>query len=100
MKFTVDFLGACQGISWQNGKAYLYGDREVGMIREFDLLRFYSGSETDVSESGLLISPRFPAEGVAWRNHHRCVAADGVMTKRPTVVQEKVRISIRTFHVE
>jgi len=35
--FTIDSLGACQGISWQNGKAYLYGDREVGMIREFDL---------------------------------------------------------------
>jgi hypothetical protein len=34
--FTVDSLGACQGISWLGGKAYLYGDREVGMIREFD----------------------------------------------------------------
>jgi hypothetical protein len=34
--YTIDSLGACQGISWQNGKAYLYGDREVGMIREFD----------------------------------------------------------------
>src|ERR1700761_9032101 len=35
--YTVDSLGACQGISWQGGKAYLYGDREVGMIREFEL---------------------------------------------------------------
>lgn len=34
---TFDSLGACQGISWQRGRAYLYGDREVGMIREFDL---------------------------------------------------------------
>jgi hypothetical protein len=34
--FTIDSLGACQGISWQHGKAYLYGDREVGMIREFE----------------------------------------------------------------
>ncbi|HVU95119.1 MAG TPA: hypothetical protein VHE34_07850 [Puia sp.] len=34
---TIDSLGACQGISWQKGKAYLYGDREVGMIREFDV---------------------------------------------------------------
>lgn len=45
---TIDSLGACQGISWQNGKAYLYGDREVGMIREFDVagdsLR-YTGKE-------------------------------------------------------
>jgi hypothetical protein len=35
--FTVDSLGACQGISWLHGKAYLYGDREVGMMREFGL---------------------------------------------------------------
>ncbi len=35
--FTVDSLGACQGLSWLHGKAYLYGDREVGMIREFEL---------------------------------------------------------------
>jgi len=34
--YTIDSLGACQGISWQKDKAYLYGDREVGMIREFD----------------------------------------------------------------
>ncbi len=34
--FTIDSLGACQGISWQHGKAYPYGDREVGMIREFE----------------------------------------------------------------
>jgi hypothetical protein len=35
--YAIDSLGACQGISWLQGKAYLYGDREVGMIREFDL---------------------------------------------------------------
>src|ERR1700744_5592226 len=34
---TIDSLGACQGISWLHGKAYLYGDREVGMMREFEL---------------------------------------------------------------
>lgn len=32
---TVDSLGACQGASYQQGRVYLYGDREVGMIREF-----------------------------------------------------------------
>jgi hypothetical protein len=32
---TIDSLGACQGISYQHGKAFLYGDREVGMIRRF-----------------------------------------------------------------
>jgi hypothetical protein len=32
---TVDSLGACQGVSYQNGRIFLYGDREVGMIREY-----------------------------------------------------------------
>ncbi|EHQ30371.1 hypothetical protein [Mucilaginibacter paludis] len=35
---TVDSLGACQGISYQKGRVFLYGDREVGMIREFKLV--------------------------------------------------------------
>ncbi|HTL08805.1 MAG TPA: hypothetical protein VL307_11125 [Chitinophagaceae bacterium] len=34
-EYTVDSLGACQGISYQQGKVFLYGDREVGIIREF-----------------------------------------------------------------
>lgn len=34
---TIDSLGACQGISYQNGRIFLYGDREVGMIREFKM---------------------------------------------------------------
>ena len=29
---TVDSLGACQGISYQDGRIFLYGDREVGMV--------------------------------------------------------------------
>jgi len=33
--YTVDSLGACQGISYQEGRYFLYGDREVGMVREF-----------------------------------------------------------------
>ncbi len=36
-ELTVDSLGACQGISNQNGRLFLYGDREVGMIREFKM---------------------------------------------------------------
>lgn len=35
---TIDSLGACQGISYQNGDIYLYGDREVGMMRKFKLV--------------------------------------------------------------
>lgn len=34
---TIDSLGACQGISYQNGRIFLYGDREAGMIREFKM---------------------------------------------------------------
>lgn len=37
-EMTLDSLGACQGVSYQNGKIYLYGDREVGMMREFKLV--------------------------------------------------------------
>ncbi|MCW3090028.1 MAG: hypothetical protein JWP81_1097 [Ferruginibacter sp.] len=33
--FTIDSLGACQGISYQQGKLFLYGDRETGVIREY-----------------------------------------------------------------
>lgn len=33
--FSVDSLGACQGVSYQNGKIFLYGDREIGVIREY-----------------------------------------------------------------
>lgn len=33
--YTVDSLGACQGISYQDGKFFLYGDREVGVVREY-----------------------------------------------------------------
>lgn len=36
---TVDSLGACQGISYQNGRIFLYGDREVGMVREFKMVK-------------------------------------------------------------
>jgi len=34
---SIDSLGACQGVSIQKGKIYLYGDREVGIIREYQL---------------------------------------------------------------
>ncbi|WP_316739316.1 hypothetical protein [Pedobacter aquatilis] len=34
---SLDSLGACQGISYQNGKYFLYGDREVGVMRSYRL---------------------------------------------------------------
>lgn len=32
---SIDSLGACQGVSYQNGRIFLYGDREIGVIREY-----------------------------------------------------------------
>jgi len=29
--FNIDSLGACQGVSYQNGRFFLYGDREAGV---------------------------------------------------------------------
>jgi len=52
---ATDSLGACQGASYLNGKLYLYGDREIGMIREYkpeaDSLR-YTGKEVRLSING------------------------------------------------
>lgn len=33
--YSIDSLGACQGISYLNGQLFLYGDREVGVIRKY-----------------------------------------------------------------
>jgi hypothetical protein len=33
--FTLDSLGACQGITRLNDRYFLYGDREVGVMREY-----------------------------------------------------------------
>lgn len=52
---TVDSLGACQGVSYLGGKVYLYGDREVGVVREYalagDSIR-YSGREYRLTQNG------------------------------------------------
>jgi len=34
---TLDSLGACQGVSIQKGTVFLYGDREVGIVRSFNM---------------------------------------------------------------
>jgi hypothetical protein len=53
--FTVESLGACQGVASLNRKVYLYGDREVGIIREFyfieDSLAF-TGQEFQLTNGG------------------------------------------------
>src|SRR4051812_6715253 len=52
---TIDSLGACQGISYQKGRVFLYGDREVGIIREFKLVNdslVYQHKEYKLTENG------------------------------------------------
>lgn len=53
--FTTDSLGACQGVSCLNQNVYLYGDREVGMIREYvwkkDSLH-YTNHEVQLTQGG------------------------------------------------
>ena len=53
---TVDSLGACQGVSYQNGRVFLYGDRETGIIREFKLQKdslTYLGKEYKLTLKGI-----------------------------------------------
>ncbi|GAB3560653.1 hypothetical protein [Spirosoma fluminis] len=52
---TIDSLGACQGVSYQQDKVFLYGDREVGMIRTYTLGKdalTYSGQEIRLTVDG------------------------------------------------
>lgn len=34
-QYSIDSLGACQGAHYYDGRLFLYGDREIGIIREF-----------------------------------------------------------------
>jgi len=52
---TVDSLGACQGVSRQGNRIFLYGDREIGVIREFRLQKdslVYINKEYKLTENG------------------------------------------------
>lgn len=52
---TTDSLGACQGAAFIGGKVYLYGDREVGMLREYRLVGDtlqYQGKEIRLTLEG------------------------------------------------
>lgn len=87
--YSVDSLGACQGVSYQDSRVFLYGDREVGMIREYkvdgDTLKYIGKemkltvSDTDVINhpTGIAYNGKDPvfignsirlnAEGTLWR---------------------------------
>ena len=64
---TANALGACQGASYQQGRVYLYGDREVGIIRTYragaDSLT-YLGQEVKLTEKGQDVINH--PTGVAW----------------------------------
>lgn len=79
---TIDSLGACQGASYLDGKVYLYGDREVGMMREFsqkgDSLH-YTGKEI-----------RLTVDGKDVINHPTGIARHG---KLPVFIGNSIRLN-------
>jgi hypothetical protein len=98
---TIDSLGACQGVSYQNGRIFLYGDREVGMIREFKMVNdslVYQYKEVRLTQKGQDVinhptgiayngsgptfignSIRLNAEGTKWRAVIYCVNWKGLL---------------------
>ncbi|MFL5746859.1 MAG: hypothetical protein ACJ751_19430 [Niastella sp.] len=67
---TVDSLGACQGASFQQGRLFLYGDREAGMIREFKMMGdspVYINKECKLTENGADVINH--PTGIAWNGH-------------------------------
>jgi len=80
--FTIDSLGACQGISYQNGRIFLYGDREVGMIREFKMVGdslTYINKEYKLTQNGQDVI-----------NHPTGVAYNGT---EPTFMGNSIRLN-------
>jgi len=100
---TIDSLGACQGVSYQNGKYFLYGDREVGVMREYNLegdLLIYqkkeyrftvNGENTIKHPTGIAYRKGLPtfvgnsvrqnAEGTLWKAVINCINWDGFLKK-------------------
>ena len=99
---TVDSLGACQGISYQHGRIFLYGDREVGMIREYKMINdslVYQHKEYKLTQNGQDVinhptgvayngtgptfmgnSIRLNPEGTKWRAVIYCINWKGLLT--------------------
>lgn len=80
---TIDLLGACQGVSYINSTAFLYGDREVGIIREYglagDSLVYAPGSEIRLTEKGQDVI-----------NHPTGIAHNGI---GPTFIGNSIRLN-------
>lgn len=79
---TLDSLGACQGVSWQKNKAYLYGDREVGVIRT------YTAGENKLTYTGQEI--RLTQQGKDVINHPTGIAYSG---QGPTFIGNSIRLN-------
>ena len=85
---TTDSLGACQGVSYLDGRAYLYGDREVGMIRSYTLNQntlTYTGQEVRLTEGGkdVINHPTGIAYGPATNGR----------AERPTFIGNSIRLN-------
>ncbi|MES2277184.1 MAG: hypothetical protein V4592_14240 [Bacteroidota bacterium] len=98
---TVDSLGACQGISYQNGRIFLYGDREVGMVREFKMVKdslVYLHKEYKLTKNGQDVinhptglayngvgptfmgnSTKLNPEGTKWKTEIFCIDWKGLL---------------------
>lgn len=80
--YSVDSLGACQGVSYQKGRVFLYGDREIGMIREYKIN----------SDSLLYINKecKLTVNGKDVINHPTGIAFNG---KTPTFIGNSIRLN-------
>ncbi|WP_375446496.1 hypothetical protein [uncultured Fibrella sp.] len=79
---TIDSLGACQGVSYQKGKVYLYGDREIGVIRTYTVgtnALTYTGQEVKLTVGGQDVI-----------NHPTGIAYNG---KGPTFIGNSIRLN-------
>ncbi len=79
---TIDSLGACQGISWQNKRIFLYGDGETGVLKEFKLK---NDSIFPVSKEC-----RFTIKGKDIINHPTGIAHH---TSLPTFIGNSIRLN-------
>ncbi|MEX8548617.1 MAG: hypothetical protein V5804_13525 [Mucilaginibacter sp.] len=86
-EFTVDSLGACQGISYQNGKIFLYGDREVGIIREYKL----ANDSLDYQHKEYKLT----VDGKDVINHPTGIAYNG---KSPVFIGNSIRLNPEGTH--
>ncbi len=79
---SVDSLGACQGAHYYNGRLFLYGDRDIGIIREFHI----AGDSVEYTNREY----RLTIKGKDIINHPTGIArADGL----PTFIGNSVRLN-------